>query len=103
MTDFYLKFASEEEARTVLYTVTPAVTDEDGTVLAEESIKPNYANIDVIGVIYNNDAFIVEEEEVISATAKEGWHVNVRVVGGENSDALQAYSVVPTQPRRIWG
>lgn len=107
-TDIYLKFTDEAEANSVLYTVTPAVMelDEEGNetseVLAEAVIKANYANIDVIGAIYEPTAE-VDADGYPVMVAKEGWHVNVRVVGDENATPLQPFSVVPTLPRRIWG
>lgn len=103
MTDFYLRFNTKEEADSVLYTVTPQVTDEEGTVVVEESTKPNFANIDIIGTIYNADAVLGEDGEVITeATAKDGYHVNVRVID-EDASALELFSVVPNQPMRVWG
>ena len=102
MTDFYLKFASEEEANSVLYTVTPAVLSEDGEVVTEEQVKPNYMNIDVLGVLYEKQE-IVDPENPPEPIPLEGWHVNVRVVDGEDATPLQPFSVVPTLPRRIWG
>lgn len=101
MTDFYLKFASEEEARSVLYTVTPAVLNEEGEVVTEEQVKPNYMNIDVLGVIYERPPVDAGEDYV--PVALDGYHVNVRVVDGEDGNALQPFAVVPTQPRRVWG
>ena len=107
MTDFYLKFASEEEARTVLYTVTPAVyeVDEEGNttdvVVTEEQVKPNYMNIDVLGVLYEKQE-IVDPENPPEPVPLDGWHVNVRLVDGEDGNALQPFAVVPTQPRRVW-
>lgn len=101
MTDFYLKFASEEEAKSVLYTVTPAVSDEETGVVSEETVKPNYMNIDVLGVIYEPTAEVDADGYPILAPL-DGWHVNVRVVDGENSTVLQSYAVTPTAPRRVW-
>ena len=97
MIDFYLKFASEDEAKAVLYTVTPAVLDEEGKVVTEEQVKPNYMNIDVLGTLYDVQP---EDQEPIPLV---GWHVNVRVVDGEDGEPLKAYAVVPANPRRIWG
>jgi hypothetical protein len=97
MTDFYLKFSDKAQADSVLYTTTPAVLDEEGAVVAEEQVTPNYANIDVLGTIYSTAA---EGEEPV---ALDGYHVNVRVVGSEDAQALAPFSVLPTLPRRIWG
>ena len=112
MTDFYLKFASEEEARTVLYTVTPAVyeVDEEGNttdvVVTEEQVKPNYMNIDVLGVIYERIVEPITDPEITTAPLPlEGWHVNVRVVDGEDGEPLEAFKVNPEPMtwRRVWG
>lgn len=109
MTDFYLKFASEEEANAVLYTVHPAVYEVDmetgaptDKVVSEEYTTPNYRNIDVLGVLYEKQE-IVDPENPPEPVPLEGWHVNVRVVGDEDSAPLQPFAVVPTLPRRIWG
>ena len=102
MTDYYLKFASEDEAKAVLYTVTPAVLDEEGEVVSEETEKANYANIDVLGVLYEKQE-IVDPENPPEPIPMDGWHVNVRVVDGEDGEPLKAYAVVPANPRRIWG
>lgn len=102
MIDYYLKFADEEEATSVLYTVTPAVVNEETIVVSEETVKPNYANIDVLGVIYEPTAE-VDADGYPVLIARDGWHVNVRVVGDEDETPLQPFSVVPNLPRRIWG
>ena len=101
-TDLYLKFADEAEANSVLYTVHPATLDEDGVTISEEYTTPNYQNIDVLGVIYERQE-IIDPEDPPEPVALDGWHVNVRVVDGEDAEALELYSVVPTQPRRVWG
>lgn len=97
MNDLYLKFSDKAEADSVLYTVTDEVTDAEGNVVQEASSKPNFANIDVIGTIY--EASGVEGEEPV---ALDGYHVNVRVID-EDASALEPFKVYPTQPRRIWG
>lgn len=94
--DFYLKFADEAEADDVLYTVHPEVV-EDGTVTVEAYTTPNYANIDVLGILY--------EEQVdhdADPVPLPGWHVNVRLVFGEDAAALEPFKVEPKQPRRVW-
>ena len=102
MTDFYLKFASEEEARTVLYTVTPAVLSEEGEVVTEEQVKPNYMNIDVLGVIYEPTAEVDADGYPVMAPL-DGWHVNVRVID-EDATNLEPFRVEPepSTPARVW-
>ena len=99
--DFYLKFASEAEANSVLYTVTPAVLSEEGEVVTEEQTQPNYRNIDILGTIFERPPEPTPEDYV--PVPLDGYHVNVRVVDGENGAGLQQYAVVPRLPRRIWG
>lgn len=93
--DFYLKFADESEAQSVLYTVTPEVLDEDGNVTQEAQTQPNYRNIDVLGDLFDN----TDPENPV---AIPGWHVNVRVLADEDCTLLEAFSVMPTNPRRVW-
>ena len=101
-TDLYLKFADEAEANSVLYTVHAATLDEDGVTVSEEYTTPNYTNIDVLGIIYV-DQPIPDPENPPPPIPEEGFHVNVRVVEGEDAEALEPFAVFPTQPRRVWG
>jgi hypothetical protein len=87
MTDYYLKFDTEEEANLILY------TDE----------TPNYQNIDVLGVLYEGGEWDKEGNEIVAPTQLDGWHVNVRLVDGEYGEVLEPYGVYPTQPRRVFG
>lgn len=120
MKTYYLKFASEQEAKEALWTAettteydmdspesepvqVPAL-DEEG----EPLFTPNFTNISVIGTMYNDDAVFGEDDEgmpttVSPATAKEGWHVNVLALSGEDTTAIEDYSVEVTTPSRVWG
>ena len=95
MQDFYLKFADEAECNSVLYTTTEEVVDEDGKIVQEAQTKPNYQNIDVIGVLFDN----TDQENPVEIP---GWHVNVRVVNDENTVVLEPFAVFPVAPRRVW-
>lgn len=97
--DFYLKFDDEVAAQAVLYTTTPAVVVDDVEVTPEE-VKPNYRNIDVLGTIYEKAPEPVPED--YEPVPLSGFHVNVRVIDGEDASVLEPYSVIPTNPRRIW-
>ena len=104
MTDLYLRFSDEAQARSVLYTKVPTAwdyTDPENPVETEWVEQPNYANIDVIGVIYEPMPDPLPEPPP-APIAKDGWHVNVRVVD-EDPTPLKPYEVIPTDPRRIWG
>lgn len=101
MSDYFLKFPDEATAHSVLYTTTDEITDQDGVVIQEASIKPNFANIDIIGTLYELHPSPVPDDYV--PVAFDGYHVNVRVVAGEDDSALSQYAVVPTVPRRVWG
>jgi len=100
-TDLYLKFADEAEANSVLYTVHPATLDEDGVTVSEEYTSPNYQNIDVLGTLYEAQV-IIDPENPPTPIPLIGFHVNVRVMDGEDAEAVELYSVIPTQPRRVW-
>ena len=99
--DLYLKFTDQTQAQSVLYTEVPTEWDDEGMPIAWYT-QPNYANIDTIGVIYEPmpDPLLEPPPE---PAAMEGWHVNVRVVAGEDGEPLQQFSVVPQSPRRVWG
>jgi hypothetical protein len=100
--DLYLKFTDEAEANSVLYTKVPTEWDEEGEP-TEFYDKPNYANIDVIGVIYEGGEWDAEGKTIVEPAALQGWHVNVRLVEGEDPTPLEQYAVTPTTPRRVWG
>lgn len=74
--DLYLKFTDEAQSIEVL--------------------EGYEGSIDVIGIIYSVDN--TDPENPIY-TPEEGWHVNTR---GPMPEALVPFSVVPTQPRRVW-
>lgn len=78
MIDYYLKFADEAEAQSVLY----------------QHDQPLYQNIDTLGIIYD----MTDSENPVP---EQGWHVNVRVVD-EDGTPLDAYQVFPVTPRRVW-
>ena len=102
MKDLYLKFATEEQANSLLYTQHEAVTDADGNVTQEAYSVPKYLNIDTLGTIYNDAVVDTEGNITTPATAIDGWHVNVRLMDDEDGAELEPFSVVPAQPRRVW-
>jgi len=119
MKAYYLKFASEQEATSVLFTqemtqefdeestdsVEVPYLDEDGN----EVFIPNFKNMSTIGTMYNDDAVMGEDDEdgmptvVTPATAKEGWHVNVLALDGEDVSNIEEYSINVETPSRVWG
>ena len=100
--DLYLKFTDEPQANSVLYTEVPTAWDDEGNVLETEP-RPNYANIDTIGIIYEGGEWDAEGNVITEPVALSGWHVNVRVVAGEDAEALEAYAVTVLSPMRVWG
>jgi hypothetical protein len=99
--DLYLKFTDEPQANSVLYTEVPTAWDEEGEPTEWEP-KPNYANIDTIGIIYEGGEWDAEGNVITEPVALQGWHVNVRVVD-EDPTPLEEFAVIPTTPRRVWG
>ena len=102
MTPFYLSFADEAQANSVLYTttITPSTLEEDGSPEEIITITPNYANIDVLGILYEPTPEPMPLDYV--PVAVNGYHVNVLVLDGEDSAPLKPYVVTPKTPRRIW-
>lgn len=105
MTDFYLKFADENEAHSVLYRIEGAVeADEDLGIEAVEGYEvPNYRNIDTIGIIHEDGEWDEEGQVITEPTQLDGWHVNVRLIDGEDESALEPFMVNPATPIRVWG
>ena len=94
--DLYLKFPDEATANAVLYEEFPLRLDDDLNVL-ETYQAPRYnMSIDTIGVIYRVDN---TDPENPVYTPEDGWHVNTR---GPITLELEAFSVIPTNPRRVW-
>lgn len=61
--------------------------------------QPRYAmSIDIIGTIYKPTGVMLDSDTPEMA-AVDGWHVNTR---GEAPEELLKYSIVPTQPVRVW-
>ena len=86
--DFYLKFPDEATARAVLF---------DGE-------DPLFRNIDTVGVIHKPTGEMLDTDEgpMPVMQAIPGWHVNVRLVDGEDGAALEPFAVTPTTPSRVW-
>jgi hypothetical protein len=102
MTDLYLSFPDEAAAKAVLYRIEGAVEATEDTEAVEGYEVPNYANIDTLGILYERQE-VTDPENPPEPVAIPGWHVNVRVVGGEDAEPLQAFEVHPATPLRVWG
>lgn len=104
MTDYYLRFADENEAKSILYRIEGAVeADAELGIEAVEGYEvQNYRNIDTIGIMYEGGEWDDEGEVITEPTQLEGWHVNVRLVAGEDGSALEPFAVTPTTPMRVW-
>lgn len=107
MKDYYLSFTDEAQANAVLYRTEGAVAadPEMGVEAVEGYEVANYRHIDTIGVIYKPTGETTEQEGITVPVmaAIPGWHVNVRLVDGEDASALQPYQVNPATPMRVWG
>ena len=108
MNDLYLSFVDEAAANAVLYTKVATewdYTDPEEPVATAWEDRPNYANIDTIGVIYKPTGETTEQDGITTPVMApiDGWHVNVRLVGDEDADALAPFAVQPKTPMRVWG
>ena len=103
--DLYLKFDSEAQANEYLYTQVPVEWDDSDPDLLIPTAwepRPNYANIDVIGTIYEGGEWDEEGNVITEPVALDGYHVNVRVVD-EDPTPLEPFAVQVNTPMRVWG
>jgi hypothetical protein len=104
MTDLYLSFTDEAAAKAVLFTQVPIDWDEDDEVVSWDE-RPNYRNIDIIGLIYKPTGEVLQGEDGLypAMAPIPGWHVNVRLMDDESGEALEPFKVEPSTPIRVWG
>ena len=107
MTPYYLSFQDEAEANSVLYTttVTGAIIDEEGKEVSAEfiTVTPNYANISVLGTVYEPAPIPTPKDYVPVPYPAPNWGVNVLVIEGEDATPLEPYAVQPNPfPQRVW-
>ena len=106
--DYYLKFASEDEMRSVLFEKVPTkfedATEPDGEPIPVEFEEQQlFRNTDILGIIYKGGSWDEEGNEVEAPVALEGFHCNVRALPGESVDALELYKIeTPNSPERVW-
>jgi hypothetical protein len=105
--DYLLKFTDEAQANSVLYTKVPiawaeAVSMDEPPVATEWIDKPNYDNIDIIGIIYRPTGAVetVDGMEVPVMADVGGFHCNIR--NFSPAPELEQYSVTPTNQYRTW-
>ncbi len=104
MFDYRLRFDSEEQAKSVLYTKEPTAWSDSSNmdeppVATEWMDKPNYDCIDIIGAIYKPTGETDAEGNPVMADVG-GYHVNVR--NYSPAQGLDAYLVTPNNPVRVW-
>lgn len=104
--DYYLKFADQTEADSVLYTEVPVEwdnSDPDNPIPTKWERQQNYRNTDILPkVVLTPATFDDEGNELTPAVYEEGYFANVRLVGDEDGDALEPFKVEPETPQRVW-
>ena len=108
-TDLYLKFASEDEMRSVLFEKVPTEwdrTDPENVVATAWEERQLFRNTDLINLIATKDATIDPEsgEIITEAEYAQGFHVNVRALPNEDCSVLENYKInpEPNTPARVW-
>ena len=101
-TPYYLAFQDEAQAISVLYTNNEQVSDENGTIVAEASVTPNYANINILGVVYQPAPDPIPEDYVPVPYPAPNYGVNVLVLDTEDATPILPYAVDPAVPQRVW-
>jgi hypothetical protein len=98
--DFYLKLANEAAMTTVLSDFYNA-----------DEFVPNTSNyaIDVVGTLSEPTGNTLTDDndmEYPEMQDLDGWHVNIRLIGDEVREAVEAldetHGVTPSAPQRIW-
>jgi hypothetical protein len=102
-TDYYLKFPDETTANSILYRIEGKVEGDPENNIEEKPGHqlPNYTNIDILGILHEIQE-IVDVENPPELIPMDGWHVNVRLVKGEDAIPLEPYIITPENPRRVW-
>ena len=121
MIDYYLKFASEEEAKEVLF-ANDLLLEYTNDILTYLSASP-IASIDYVGIIFKPTGKILKDKEGLEypeMKALDGYHVNVRITSLPNKTVIDVdtgeyveipstipndlapYIVEPTSPSRVW-
>jgi hypothetical protein len=105
--DKFLAFTDEAAAKAVLYRIEGAVEadPEQGIEASDGYEVANYANIDTIGIIYKPTGEMLQGEdgEYPEMAPIPNWHVNIRLVEGEDPEPLEPFLVEPKSPVRVWG
>lgn len=119
-TDFYIRLNSEADMQSVLSAFykqdyTTQVDEETGEETQVPEGDPYLVrntrdySIDVVGTIFEPTGnMIIDEEgfEYPESAPVPGWHINIRVVGDNVRDTVEAidtqYGVTPTSPSRVW-
>jgi hypothetical protein len=96
--DYYLSFPDEATAKALLYRTEGAQEATETSEAIEGYEVGNYLNIDTIGVIYKPTG-----ETDAEPVAIPGWHVNIRLMPGEDPSPFAPYQVNPVTPMRVWG
>lgn len=98
MIDYYLKFASEQEA---IEAFTVVELTHDGKIMAA---TPDLA-IDVIGSISKPTGALINCDgvELPVLAPISGYHVNIRLINGTLDESLLPFCITPNTPSRIFG
>jgi len=99
MTTNYLRFPDESTFRSAAF-VAGLYNEPEGD---EPGVYIQYTHdhaMDIVGVIYNNDAVIDPDGTVVTpATPMAGWHVNYI---GPLPEGWSAFLVTPVAPYRVF-
>lgn len=113
ITDYFLKFASKEEAVQVFSTIpehtyTPYDFETNQPLNTLEIVQQtNTFSIDEVGEIYKGGTYDEEGNVIEPPTKLEGYHYNYRVNYGNQPEIplpveLEPYLVTPKKPKRTF-
>tara|TARA_Y100000389_G_scaffold191781_1_gene218473 strand:+ start:200 stop:589 length:390 start_codon:yes stop_codon:yes gene_type:complete len=118
--DFYLKLTNEAAMTTILSdfykqdtetTVDEETGEETTTNVGDPYLVSNTSNyaIDIVGTLSEPTGNTLTDDndmEYPEMQDLDGWHVNIRLIGDEVREAVEAlnetHGVTPSTPKRIW-
>jgi hypothetical protein len=101
--DYFLKFASKQQAHQVFSTISDHINPENEIVEQSETFA-----VDEVGILFEDDAVYDNYGNIIKPPTKiDGYHYNYRTLYGNKPEIplpveLEPYLVTPENPQRTF-
>ena len=105
---YYLKFASEQEALSIMSTIPESYfIDSEGKINVKRNSQ--LGTIDIVGQISVGGEYNIDSQgnmiEIVAPTILDGWHINI-MINDDNyqfPEIVNKYIINPTNPYRVFG